>query len=209
MPGLDLWPAVPPAGRCASLPHIHPHRTHPMSAQTLAASVPLTAVLAVVLVLAVWFDVHRRRIPNWLTVGGAAAALVVRGFIGAEALWAGLFGGALGFALGILLFAIGALGAGDGKLLATVGSFLGFSVFIQALPLIGVVGGLLALAATARSGTLIPTLLRFRELALHIVTLGRVGERRTLTMPGAVTVPYGVAVAAGAAWGWLAWGVSL
>lgn len=180
-----------------------------MSAQTLAASEPLTAILTVVLVLAVWFDVDRRRIPNWLTVGGALAALVVRGFMGGQAVWAGLLGGALGFSLGILLFAVGAMGAGDGKLLATVGSFLGFSVFIQALPLIGLVGGLLALAVTARNGTLLPTLLRFRELAVHIVTFGRVGERRTLAMPGAVTVPYGVAVAAGAAWGWLTWGVSL
>lgn len=180
-----------------------------MSAQTLAASEPLTAILTVVLVLAVWFDVDRRRIPNWLTVGGALAALVVRGFMGGQAVWAGLLGGALGFFLGILLFAVGAMGAGDGKLLATVGSFLGFSVFIQALPLIGLVGGLLALAVTARNGTLLPTLLRFRELAVHIVTFGRVGERRTLAMPGAVTVPYGVAVAAGAAWGWLTWGVSL
>lgn len=180
-----------------------------MSAQTLAASAPITAVLAAVLVLAVWYDVDRRRIPNWLTVGGAVAALVVRGFIGVGAVWAGLLGGVLGFTLGILLFAIGAMGAGDGKLLATVGSFLGISVFIQALPLIGMVGGLLALVVTARAGTLLPTLLRFRELAVHVVTFGRVGERRTLAMPGAVTIPYGVAVAAGAAWGWLTWGVSL
>lgn len=177
-----------------------------MSAHSLAAAGPLTAVLIVVLVLAIWFDVSRRRIPNWLTVGGAVAALVVRGFIGAEAVWAGILGGTMGLSLGILLFAVGAMGAGDGKLLATVGSFLGFGVFVQALPLIGLVGGLLALAVTARNGTLLPTLLRFRELVLHTVTFGRVGERRTLAMPGAVTVPYGVAVAAGAAWGWLTWG---
>jgi prepilin peptidase CpaA len=180
-----------------------------MSAHSLAAAGPLTAVLTVVLVLAIWFDVSRRRIPNWLTVGGAAAALVVRGFIGVEALWAGLLGGTLGLALGILLFAVGAMGAGDGKLLATAGSFLGFGAFVQALPLIGVAGGLLALAVTARNGTLLPTLLRFRELVLHFVSFGRIGERRTLAMPGAVTVPYGVAVAAGAAWGWLTWGASL
>jgi prepilin peptidase CpaA len=180
-----------------------------MSAHSLAAAGPLTAVLTVVLVLAIWFDVSRGRIPNWLTVGGAAAALTVRGFIGLEALWAGLLGGTLGLSLGILLFAVGAMGAGDGKLLATVGSFLGFGVFVQALPLIGVVGGLLALAVTARNGTLLPTLFRFRELVIHIVSFGRVGERRTLAMPGAVTVPYGVAVAAGAAWGWLTWGASL
>jgi prepilin peptidase CpaA len=180
-----------------------------MSAHSLAAAGPLTTVLAVVLVLAVWFDVSRSRIPNWLTVGGVAVALVGRGFIGIEALWAGLLGGTLGLALGILLFAFGAMGAGDGKLFATVGSFLGFGVFVQALPLIGAAGGVLALAVTARKGTLIPTLLRFYDLVLYILSFGLVGERRTLAMPGAVTIPYGVAVAAGAAWGWLTWGVSL
>lgn len=180
-----------------------------MLANSLAAAGPLTAVLAVVLVLAIWFDVSRRRIPNWLTVGGAVAALVVRAFIGGEAVRAGLLGGTLGLSLGILLFALGAMGAGDGKLLATVGAVLGFGVFVLALPLIGLVGGLLALSVSARNGTLLPTLLRFRELVLHIVSFGRVGERRTLAMPGAVTIPYGVAVAVGAAWGWLTWGASL
>ena len=180
-----------------------------MLAPSLASAGPLTAVLVVVLVLAIWFDVRRRRIPNWLTTGGAVAALVVRGFIGAEAVWAGLLGGTFGLSLGILLFAAGAMGAGDGKLLATVGSFMGFRAFVQALPLIGVAGGVLALAVTARKGTLVPTLLRFRDLLLHIMSFGRLGERRTLAMPGAVTVPYGVAVAAGAAWGWLTWGAPL
>jgi prepilin peptidase CpaA len=170
---------------------------------------PLTAVLAVVLVLAVWFDVSKKRIPNWLTVGGVVVCLVLRGFVGFDALWAGVLGGGLGLTLGLLLFAAGAMGAGDGKLLAAVGSGLGFGVFVQSLPLIGVAGGLLALAVTARNGTLFPTLLRFRELLFHFVSFGRIGERRTLAMPGAVTVPYGVAVAVGAGWACLAWGVSL
>ncbi len=180
-----------------------------MSTHTVAIYGPLTAVLAVVLVLVTWFDLSQGRIPNWLTVGGAVVALVLRGLIGVGALWAGLLGGAFGLSLGILLFAAGAIGAGDGKLLATVGSCLGFGVFVLALPLMGLVGGLLALVVSARSGTLLPTLLRVRELLFHIVSFGRIGERRTLAMPGAVTVPYGVAVAAGAAWGWLAWAPSL
>lgn len=184
-----------------------------MPTHSLASSEPLTAVLVVVLVvvliLSVWFDVTRERIPNWITVGGVVGSLVLRGFIGAEALWAGLLGGALGLAMGLLLFAAGAIGAGDGKLLAAVGSVLGFEVFFRSLPLIGAFGGLLALAVTLRKGTLLPTLLRFRELLYYFVSFGRIGERRTLSTPGAVTVPYGVAVAVGAAWGCLAWGVSL
>lgn len=180
-----------------------------MSTHLLASAGPLTAVLTAVMVLAIWFDVSEKRIPNWLTVGATVAALALRGFIGVEALWAGLMGGTLGLSLGVLLFAAGAMGAGDGKLLATVGTCLGFGVFVQALPLIGLAGGVLAIAVTAHNRTLLPTLLRVRELLFHVVSFGRIGERRTLAMPGAVTVPYGVAVAAGAAWGWLAWGLSL
>lgn len=169
---------------------------------------PLTAILVVVLVLATMWDVSQKRIPNWLTVGGTVAALLTRGFVGFEALGSGLLGGLLGLSLGLLLFAIGAMGAGDGKLLATVGAFLGFHGFVQSLPIIGLTGGLLALAVTARNGTLVPTLLRFQELLLHVVSFGRIGERRTLAMPGAVTVPYGVAVAAGVFWALLVSGVT-
>lgn len=180
-----------------------------MMTNLLGAPGPLTAVLAAMLVLAVWFDVRQRRIPNWLTVGGALTALVLRTFIGLDAVWSGLGGGAVGLSLGMLLFALGAMGAGDGKLLAAVGACLGLTVFVQALPLIAIAGGVLALVVTTVNGTLFPTLLRFRELVFHFLTLGRLGERRTLAMPGAVTIPYGVAVAAGAVWGWLVWGVSL
>lgn len=179
-----------------------------MLTQSLGTVGPLTAIVAVVLVLATWFDISQKRIPNWLTVGGVVASLAVRGFIGIEALGAGLLGGALGLSLGLALFAIGAMGAGDGKLLAAVGSCLGFGGLVQALPLIGLAGGLLALVETVRTGTFIPTLLRFRELLLHMVSFGRAGARRTLAMPGAVTVSYGVAIAAGVVWAWVAYGVS-
>jgi prepilin peptidase CpaA len=179
-----------------------------MLTQSLGALGPVTATLAVVLALATWFDISQKRIPNWLTVGGVVAALALRGFIGVEALGAGLLGGALGLSLGLLLFAVGAMGAGDGKLLATVGACLGFGGLVQALPLIGLAGGLLALVESVRTGTIIPTLIRFRELMLHMVSFGRVGERRTLAMTGAVTVSYGVAIAAGVVWAWVAFGVS-
>lgn len=180
-----------------------------MTTLFLDSSGPLSVILLGVLALSVWFDVSEQRIPNWITAGGLVASLVLRVLVGPEALWVGVLGGAAGFSLGILLFAAGAMGAGDGKLLATVGAFMGLDAFLRCLPLVGAFGGLLALVVTARNGTLIPTLLRFRELAVYFVTVGRLGERRTLAMPGSVTVPYGVAVAAGAATAWLSWGLTL
>jgi prepilin peptidase CpaA len=169
----------------------------------------LAAAMLVVLSLAVWFDVREQRIPNEITGGALLVFLVGRSVLGSGALVAGLTGGALGLVLGIALFAAGAIGAGDGKLLAAVGVALGFDTFLLCLPLIGAFGGLLALVVATRSGTLFATLLRFRELLFYVVTFGRIGERRTLDMPGAVSVPYGVAVAAGAFTAWLGWGFGL
>ena len=180
-----------------------------MPTHSLTSSGPLSAVLISVVILSVWFDTREQRIPNWVTVGGVLGSLALRGIIGPEAMWAGFSGGALGLFLGILLFAAGAMGAGDGKLLVTVGSILGFETFLRCLPLIGGFGGLLALVVTVRKGTVIPTLLRFRELLFYFVSFGVIGDRRTLTAPGAITVPYGVAVAVGAATAWLGWGMSL
>jgi prepilin peptidase CpaA len=158
---------------------------------------------------AVWFDVLENRIPNWVTAGGLLSSLAVRGIAGPEALWHGVLGGSLGLAIGLGFFAAGAMGAGDGKLLATLGALLGLNTFLWCLPLIGMFGGLLVLTVTIRQGTVIPTLLRLRELVFHLLTFGRAGERRSLSTRGAVTVPYGVAMAAGALAAWFGWGVGL
>lgn len=181
----------------------------PMPTYSTAYSAPLATTLVAVLFLAVWFDVSEKRIPNWITVGGLIASLVARVIVGPGALWAGMLGGGLGLALGVLFFAVGAMGAGDGKLLAAVGGILGLDTFLWCLPLIGAFGGVLAIALTVRNGTLIPTLLRFRELLFYFVSFGRVGDRRTLTTQGSVAVPYGVAVAAGALVAWIGWGPTL
>jgi len=167
----------------------------------------LSAVLLAVLGLSVWFDVTERRIPNNVTLAGVASALILRTFMGPGALVAGFTGGAAGLALGVVLFAAGAMGAGDGKLLAAVGALLGLGTFLWCLPLIGAFGGLLALAESLRLGTLVPTLLRFRALLFHVVSFGRIGEARTLSAAGAITVPYGVAIAAGAVTAWLSRGM--
>jgi prepilin peptidase CpaA len=169
----------------------------------------LPATLIVVLGFAVWFDVREQRIPNVVTAGGFLAFLAARAVMGPEAFLSGLAGGATGLVLGIALFAAGAMGGGDGKLLAAVGAALGFEVFLLCLPLIGAFGGILALVEAGRHGTLIATLIRFRQLLCYGVTFGRLGARRTLAMPGSVSVPYGVAVAAGAATAWLGWGFGL
>ncbi len=73
-----------------------------------------------------WSDVKTKRIPNYLSFGGALAGL---GFqLGAHG-WAGLaegfLGMLLGFALLIFFYVKGGMGAGDVKALAALGAWLG------------------------------------------------------------------------------------
>src|SRR4029453_13014923 len=87
------------------------------------------------------FDVSTSRIPNKLTFTTAALAIL---FHVAAPAGAGLSHAALGLLVGLLvffpLFALGAMGAGDVKLMAAVGAWIGAGsvVFVA---LYGSVGG--------------------------------------------------------------------
>jgi prepilin peptidase CpaA len=73
-----------------------------------------------------WGDVRSRRIPNYLTLGTALAGLGFQfGTQGWYGLGQGLLGLILGFALLIVFYLKGGMGAGDVKALAALGAWLG------------------------------------------------------------------------------------
>ena len=90
------------------------------------------------------------------------------------------------------------------KLFTAAGAFLGGWGFVYALIVSGLIGGVLGLLYAARRGVLIPAFLNLKDLAVNAVTLGKAGQRMTLESPGAVTVPYGTAIAAGSLVVWFA-----
>jgi prepilin peptidase CpaA len=151
------------------------------------------AALALGLATAVVTDVRTRRIPNWLT-----GAIVGAGF--------GLaFGGggvtpqqaALGVAVGLGLMLpghiIGASGAGDVKLMAAIGSFLGPSLEFRAFLYSAVAGGVLAVAVAARRGLLTDTVLGTTRLVTAPAT-----TRGAIVAAGPRNrFAYGPAIAAG------------
>lgn len=119
----------------------------------------LVPLLALLLVAAAQ-DLRTRRIRNWLT-----ALIVLTGLLQS---WTphhtvtpiqSLLGMAVGFGIPLLLFAIGALGGGDVKLLAGVGAWVGpvpvLTVFLAA----AVVGMLIVVVQCAAQRKL-PALLR-------------------------------------------------
>jgi prepilin peptidase CpaA len=161
-------------------------------------AVSIDAALVVIMVLGMWLDVRTRRIPNGLTATAVMVALALRAVLGAGPLIDGVFGAGLALALLLPLFALGGVGGGDAKLLVAVGAFLGPKGFLVALLATAIAGGLLSTAYAARRGVILPVLLNTRELLRYVFTGGRSGERTTLEAPGTLSVPYGIAIAAGA-----------
>ena len=159
------------------------------------------AALILVVCAAAWSDVRSRRIPNRLTVAGLLMALSLRVLLGLAPLWQGVSGAALGLGICIVLFALGIIGGGDAKLLTAVGAFLGPAGFVGALAISCVVGAVMALADAARRGVLLLLLMHLIDVLMFWRGLGRRGQARRLSTPGALTVPFGAAIAVGAiAW---------
>lgn len=154
-----------------------------------------------------WFDLRERRVPNWLTVSGLAVALFLRAPGGLGEVGLGLAGAAICFAVALPFFLVGGLGGGDVKLLTAVGAFLGPVQIWMALFVMAMAGGLMALVVIVKNGAIRQTMANLHTIFL---SFGRKsfrgwkgeGSAVTLETPGALTVPYAVAISAGALWGW-------
>lgn len=170
----------------------------------------MAVVLFLVAAAACVFDVRENRLPNVLTLSALVLAFVLRAPGGWDAIGSGLAGAGIGFLLALPLFLLGGAGGGDLKLLTAMGAFLGPSRLPLALFAMAMVGGLMAVVEIMRHGSV-------QEVAANIKTLfvsfgrrsfsGWKGEAEseaplTIHSAGALTVPYGVAISAGALIGW-------
>lgn len=152
-------------------------------------------------IMAAW-DVHSRRIPNFLTFGGALAGIlfqtVVLGWVGLGQALAGL---ALGLVLLLLPYALGGMGAGDVKALAALGAWLGPKGIFSVFCFMGLIGGIMSLGILLWRGRLwqfcrqgwhrLVNFLLLRGQKKILLETMMPGEEKT---PG---IPYGVAIAMG------------
>jgi prepilin peptidase CpaA len=112
------------------------------SIQREMMQIVMTGALIAILITAIWIDLRSSRIPNWLTLPTMVFALATHAWLGGtqEALF-GLAGLGTGFGLFFALYVSAGIGAGDVKLMGTVGAMLGPSGALLSGALAILVGG--------------------------------------------------------------------
>lgn len=168
----------------------------------LATDIRMLALFALLGVAAV-SDWRSYRIPNWLTFGGACFALIYVTMAartpasGAASAFGGL---AVGFAAMLPFYALGIMGAGDVKLMAMTGAFLGPQQTLMAVLFTFIAGGVAALAFAIHRRRLAHMLGNVKATAQGMVISTIAGMRPDGRLQASQSVgklPYGVCIAVG------------
>jgi prepilin peptidase CpaA len=193
MPGRPGVAVTPGSGAAAPLRREEPSMTE----------IPreVAYLVSFVLVEAAVIDGRSLRVPNWLTLhfafGGWAYAYW---YGGAPLLGWSLAGAAVGLACLMPLYAIGGMGAGDVKLMAGVGAWIGPVSTGWAFLSTALVGGLIALAMMAASGELGRHLAMTRTIGREVLTVRQpaaLSELAARRKPSMLLLPYGIPIAIG------------
>jgi prepilin peptidase CpaA len=170
----------------------------------------LRVFLAVFVLAAGTFDLLRRRIPNWLTLGGILAALLLHVVgNGMPGLWFSVRGMALGFGVYLLLYLLHAMGGGDVKLMGAVGALVGpwnwLIVFLTA----SILGGVFAIVLIAARGRLGETISNIGFLLRELLSLRaphKGKEELDVSSGKGLSLPHGTVIAvASLAWLIIQW----
>lgn len=149
-----------------------------------------------------WYDCCYRRLPNYLTLGGAAVFLVIRlaigGIHGPDGILFGLLGGVIGGVFLLLPFLLRGAGAGDMKMFFAVGCWIGFPDIIVIMILSTVLGLILGFVMIL-CGKLDSARLKHLWYCCVKLNYDRAQGRKNLPPKEKETVriPFGVAIAVG------------
>jgi prepilin peptidase CpaA len=148
-------------------------------------------------VFIVYYDVRYRRIPNVLVLSLLIGGLTINiSFGGLSGGLSSLEGFALAFLPMFLIHVFGAMGAGDVKLFAAVGSVIGVSMVPLTFLVVVMLGAALAIYTMLRSGTVFSTLHGVLRIFAGIMP-GWEMPRFAIPPDRKHTIPYGVAIMLG------------
>ena len=155
-----------------------------------ALLVPLAALIT-------YYDSRYRRIPNAFVLATLAAGLAVNTVFGGwHGAWSSAGGCLLAFVLMFMLHVFGAMGAGDVKLFAAIGSVVGAPLVVPTFLTVVLTGGVLALVTMVRGGIVKETLWRVAQIFVGLLP-GWEMPRFAVPAERRHTIPYGVAITFG------------
>ncbi|MFH2006717.1 MAG: A24 family peptidase [bacterium] len=165
----------------------------------LAPSPILHVVVAVVGLIACYYDLRWRLLPDWLTIGGMAVGLILAGAVGG---WDGALAAGLGMICGLALFwllwTLGMIGSGDVLLMGACGALLGWPLVIWGVLHSALVGAVIGLGFSLARGHFFRV---FKNLWTVIATTFNPRRKRvSLAELPTDELPYGVAIAVGCGW---------
>ena len=171
-------------------------------------------VLLLVVIVAGVYDYRYRRIPNWSVLVGLIFGFALNMFLAPSA-WEGLLTSLKGMGVAFLIYfpmyILRGMGAGDVKLMAAIGSIVGFANWIGIFLITAILGGVVAVLlllsrhrlqhGLANVGFLISQLLVFRAPYAHREELD-IKSEKSMKLPHGVVIAWGSVLFLGAAWIW-------
>jgi prepilin peptidase CpaA len=156
----------------------------------------LGVILTTVLVMAIVMDLRSSRIPNWLTIPAMGFALTGHTWVnGIDGILFSLTGLGIGLGVFFFIYLAGGVGAGDVKLMAAIGAFVGVYGVLSCAWLAILLGGIYAIGAMGYQWGVAAAGQRLVHAAYGVVMVGGSAWSRELALP--FKLRYGLAIAAG------------
>ena len=161
-------------------------------------------LVCVVLIVAAWIDGKQLRVPNWITFPMVLSGIAFNTWCYG---WAGLGDSLIGTAVGLAcllpLYAVGGMGAGDVKLMAGVGAWLGATVTFYAFCVSTVVGAVMAVGMVLYRKAFFKhyaNLLTILEEWMQVRDPRKLSQIAAERKPTMLLLPYGIPICIGSIW---------
>jgi prepilin peptidase CpaA len=170
----------------------------------------IISALFLLAALGAFWDLRTRRLPNWLVLAGLIAGFVLNGVLyGLEGLALAGIGMLTGFGVYFLLYLLRAMGAGDVKFMAAVGSLVGwrwwFHIFLASV-IVGAIAGVILAMSKGRLrrtfgnvGYIVSEIAHFRPPHVRREDLD-VKSEKALRLPHGASIAAGIFIVVGLAW---------
>ena len=176
----------------------NPQQTHRRNKMFSSTATLLQIFLVPLAALVIYYDVRYRRIPNAFVLATLISGLTLNVVLGGISGGLNSLGGCVfAFVLMFMLHVFGAMGAGDVKLFAAIGSVIGAPLVLPTFVVVVLTGGLLALVSIIRSGVVMTTFHRVLQIFIGLLP-GWQMPKFSVPADRRLTIPYGVAITIGA-----------